>query len=169
MPYFLTADFNSLQFQRSLDLHPHIELKNSDTVSRQSFHKRHVPLQDLYHSHRREVNGLKNISVQHLGQFAIKRQAQQDEYISETLHSSQSAASYLNSGFFYRIIVAINYFIEVYGYLRTTSTTFGDRKIRLSRILKAIEARLQTATSSAEVYSNISVHKLLLLIVPRFC
>ena len=34
---------------------------------------------------------------------------------------------------------------------------------------KAIEARLQTADSSGLVYSMISVHKLLHLMVPRFC
>src|ERR1700744_5665791 len=34
---------------------------------------------------------------------------------------------------------------------------------------KASEARLQTATSSAEVYSIISVHRFELLMVPKFC
>lgn len=33
---------------------------------------------------------------------------------------------------------------------------------------RAIEARLHTATSSGAVYSTISVHKLLDLMVPRF-
>ena len=33
--------------------------------------------------------------------------------------------------------------------------------------VRLIEARLQTATSSGDVYSTISVHKLLDLIVPR--
>jgi len=34
---------------------------------------------------------------------------------------------------------------------------------------REIEARLQTATSSAEVYYMISVHRLLDLMVPRCC
>src|SRR3954469_10244034 len=34
---------------------------------------------------------------------------------------------------------------------------------------KAKEARLQTATSLSDVYSIISVHRLELLIVPKFC
>ena len=34
---------------------------------------------------------------------------------------------------------------------------------------RAMEARLQTAVSSGEVYSRISVHRLLHRIVPRFC
>lgn len=34
---------------------------------------------------------------------------------------------------------------------------------------RAMEARLQTADSSGLVYSMISVHRLLHLMVPRFC
>lgn len=37
-----------------------------------------------------------------------------------------------------------------------------------TNLLRAIEARLQTATSSLLVNSTISVHKLLDLMVPRF-
>lgn len=38
----------------------------------------------------------------------------------------------------------------------------------LMHLGRAIDAKLQTATSPGEVYSIISVHKLELLIVPRF-
>jgi hypothetical protein len=45
-------------------------------------------------------------------------------------------------------------------------------KVRFSGSTKAgneIDARLQTATSLSDVYSTISVHKLLDFIVPKFC
>jgi hypothetical protein len=38
-----------------------------------------------------------------------------------------------------------------------------------TKLGKAIEAKLHTATSYFEVYSMISVQRLLDLIVPRFC
>merc|ERR1719481_743550 len=38
-----------------------------------------------------------------------------------------------------------------------------------TNMFKAMDARLQTATSSLELYSTISVHRLEHLMVPRFC
>lgn len=59
--------------------------------------------------------------------------------------------------------------------LRFLVTTFVTSKRALksyflsqTKRLSAMEARLHTATSSGEVYSTISVHRLLHLIVPRF-
>ena len=52
-----------------------------------------------------------------------------------------------------------------------TSKRFLKSNVRsgVTKRLRAIEARLHTATSSGEVYSIISVHRLLHLMVPRFC
>ena len=52
-----------------------------------------------------------------------------------------------------------------------TSYNFWWSKVSLSATKEgsASEARLQTATSSGEVYSMISVHRFEQRIVPRFC
>ena len=45
----------------------------------------------------------------------------------------------------------------------------GAESLSRTYLGSAIDARLQTAVSSADVYSTISVHRLLHFIVPRFC
>src|SRR5690242_5655559 len=45
----------------------------------------------------------------------------------------------------------------------------NERSAVLTKAGNAMDARLHTATSSGALYSTISVHRLLHLMVPRFC
>jgi hypothetical protein len=60
-------------------------------------------------------------------------------------------------------------FLVITWVILISSSKLKVRFYRFTKLGKDIEAKLQTATSSFEVYSIIYVHRLLDFIVPKFC
>lgn len=124
----------------------------------------------------RKIDGFEDFLVEFLGLITGKRQSQHNKGVSQTLDSNsyRSMPEIRVLGLWNRVIVPVNDRIQIlrdlFGHFKQLlviekllSCAFSEMNMGM-----AIDARLQTATSSLAVYSIISVQRFEDLIVPRF-